>query len=55
VPAKNPSITTLVDTTTPARQIDPAAPAGALVSALGLEREALRGHGWPSPPACSTR
>lgn len=43
VPAKNPSITTLVDTTTPARQIDPAAPAGALVSALGLEREALRG------------
>jgi hypothetical protein len=39
----------------PARQIDPAAPAGALVSALGLEREALRGHGWPSPPACSTR
>lgn len=43
VPSKTGSISTLVDTTTAARLIDPAAPAGAVVSSIGLEREALRG------------
>ncbi|MGN6301231.1 MAG: DUF7453 family protein [Angustibacter sp.] len=36
--------TTLVDTTTPGSAIDPEAPAGSTVSAVGLEREGLRGR-----------
>jgi len=43
VPNADSRIATLVDTTTLARTIDPEAPAGAVVSSVGLEREALRG------------
>ncbi|MBI5271657.1 MAG: hypothetical protein HY856_18490 [Burkholderiales bacterium] len=45
VPSVRPQRVTLVDTTTAATVLDPAAPAGAVVTTVGIERDGLR-NGW---------
>lgn len=40
-----PAIVTLVDTTMPGSVLDPAAPAGSIISSLGIERDGFR-NGW---------
>jgi hypothetical protein len=40
-----PGITTLVETGTPGTELDPMAPAGAVVTTFGIERDGLR-NGW---------
>lgn len=44
-PGLPPVYRTVVETTAPATQLDPAAPAGAKVTTVGIERDGLRG-GW---------
>lgn len=45
MPSTKPKLLPLVDTQTPASAIDPAAPAGAMVTTVGIERDGLR-NGW---------
>ncbi len=40
----NTALQTLVDTTMPGQVLDPQAPAGALITAIGLERDGFRGN-----------
>ena len=42
---RRPGITTLVETGTPGTVLDPMAPAGAVVTTFGIERDGLR-NGW---------
>lgn len=44
-PSTQTTPVTLVDTTTPGQTVDPAAPAGSVVTSVGLERDSLR-DGW---------
>ena len=43
-PAVQPPVVTMVDLTTPGQNIDPQAPAGSVVTAVGLERDGFRGR-----------
>lgn len=44
-PSAKPKVVTLVDSLTPATALDSAAPAGAMVTTVGIERDGLR-NGW---------